>query len=220
MNTQKEIMKSDEKISFQEKSILRKFVKEDLLTIDDADQNKMPSLKELLLKMYEFRRELESVGIRLGDVEGHGRKQKGYVLTMPKYAEQCRFNLNLTCDWFDIKECFALHAGFTFNLYVNQEIHPEISDWARIGIKRFSTKPYSWASERDYSGNRYLRGFYGGNIFFNGLDLGPEHRNGTDNADFSFKTDCFNKAVGDICLLLDHIISQKKEVFVYKKKKV
>lgn len=214
MNTQLEVKKANEQVSFQGDHIIRKFQLSDIPTPDDSDRTKLPSMEKLLLKMYEFAREFETVGIRF-----HKDKEKRtncYLLTIPDYSEKCLFEIDLRCHWFDIKQPFALHAGFEFFLYINQEIHPEISDWMRIHIKHFSTIPFSYASELEYSGNQYLRSFYHGKKFFDNFMLGPEQGRSRDG--FTFKTDAFDKSVGDTCLLLDYLITNKKIVKILTKK--
>lgn len=214
MNTATESRKANEHVSFQRDHIIRKFKLSDIPTPDDSDRIKIPLIEKLLLKMYEFVRELETVNIELQ--EDKEKYTKYYLLTIPDYSNHCRFEINLRCNWFNVKESFALHAGFDFFLYINQEIHPEISDWIRIHIKHFNTIPFSYASEREYSGNQYLRSFYHGKKFFDNFMLGPEQGRSRDG--FTFKTDAFDKSVGDTCLLLDYLIANKKIVKILTKK--
>lgn len=209
-----ETKEANEQVSFQGDHIIRKFELSDIPTPDDFDKTKLPSLKKLLLKMYEFARELETVKIHFH--EDKEKRTNCYLLTIPVYSERCLFEIDLRCRWFDTKQPFALHAGFDFFLYINQEIHPEISDWIRIHIKHFDTIPFSYASEREYSGNKYLRTFYNGNKFFDNFVLGNEE--GRQRDGFTFKTDAFIKSVGDTCLLFDYLIANKKVLKVLKEK--
>lgn len=213
MNTFKEIKEAKEHVNFQDSHIILKPSSKDLPTLEDTDQTKLPHLEKLLLQMYELVRELKTVNIKIKEFENYGNKWKGYKLTIPDYSDSSDFIIKLESRWFDVDNSCALHAGFGLFIYINQQIHPEIGDWVKIDIKHFPTRPFSFASMREYSGNRYLGAFYSDKKFFDNFDFGPEKRSFLDKGeDFTFQTKAFIKSIDDACVLLEFISKNKNVI--------
>ncbi|MFZ2310689.1 MAG: hypothetical protein WAW11_04035 [Patescibacteria group bacterium] len=184
-------------------------------TLEDADEHKLPAINRLLIKMFEFNREMSSVGLSLQENKDdrYHRKQL-YELTDKRFEGMGDLKISIESKWFDPKYGIALHGGFKFYLYIEQRIHPEISDWLRINILHLNTTPMSFVSAREY--DRYLTSpFYCGKKFFDGIGIGPKERNfGTINEGLTFKIKTFNQCVDDACLAMQALITSKKSLIV------
>lgn len=202
MNTSTELADARRSISFHKDEIASE--KPPItLTDEDSDDFKMESLEKLLLKMKEFSRVMKEIGL---PVRKNKQGKCVHALTHKLYSDNCSFRIYLQGEHFDTDYRFALHAGFTFSLFIEQGVHHEISDWIRLGIRYTHTNPHSLSSNKDYSGNKYLKQFYRGNLFFNGIPLGVEKRN---DDFYSFKSDQFCSIVTEACLLLDKLLLEK-----------
>ncbi|MDD3285519.1 MAG: hypothetical protein PHG95_02705 [Patescibacteria group bacterium] len=183
---------------------------EDMPTLEDADEHKLPAINRLLIKMFEFNREMNSVGLSLQEEKGdHYHQKKLYELTDTRFKGPGVLRISITSKWFDPKYGIALHGGFKFHLYIDQRIHPEISDWLRIDICHLNTTPISFVSAREY--DRYLTPpFYHGKHFFDGIEVGPKERNfATINDGLTFKITTFNQCVADACAVMQALIISK-----------
>lgn len=188
---------------------------EDMPTLEDADEHKLPAINRLLVKMFEFNREMSSVGLFLQeDEEDRYHRKKLYKLTDTRFKGMGDLKISIESKWFDPKYGIALHGGFKFHLYISQEIHPEISDWLRIDICHLNTTPMSFVSAREY--DRYLTPpFYHGKHFFDGIGVGPKERNfGTINDGLTFKIKTFNQCVDDACAVMQALIVSKDNLVV------
>lgn len=186
---------------------------EDMPTLEDTDEHKLPAINRLLLKMLEFNSEMSSVGLSLQDDEDDRQHQKKlYKLTDTQYKGVGNLKISLESKWFDPKYPIALHCGFKFHLYIEQSIHPEISDWLRIDIRHLGTTPMSFVSAREYS--RYLTPpFYYGKCFFNDVKIGPRERNfATIDDGLTFKTKKFIQCVDDACSVMQELIVSKSSL--------
>jgi len=205
-------------VLFHRDSMLKKPQQEHLPTLADVDEHKLPAIEKLLLKMHEFHGAMKSKGILLQpkDVH-HPHVVSEYRLTDTEYSKSSKSSIYLYSHWFDPKEIFALHAGFEFRMYVNQEVHPEIGDWFRSAFKHVGTTPFAFTSEYDCSADTYLKDFYNGERFFKGLHLGEECRNWEKLEEgLSFNTELFNTSVDYTCLVFDKLISRKEFLTVRK----
>jgi len=186
---------------------------EDMPTLEDADEHKLPAINRLLIKMFEFNREMSSVGLSLQeDKDDHYHQKKLYELTDTRFKGTSDFKISIESKWFDPKYGIALHGGFKFHLYIEQRIHPEISDWLRIDIRHFNTTPMSFVSAREY--DRYLTPtFYRGKCFFDGIEIGPKERNfATIDDGLTFKINKFNQCVDDACSVMQALIAFKNSL--------
>lgn len=216
----KEITDELEAVKFHRLQILKRPQAQDLPTLEDADEHKLPALNRLLKQMLEFNSEMNSVGLKLTEDNDDQRPQKNlFQLTDSRFSKICTLQIILKSNWFDPKYGIALHGGFKFHLHINQEIHPEISDWLRIDIVHLDTTPFSFASEREY--DRYLSGpCYRGRLFFEGIalgpiKLGPKERNfNTINSALSFSTSTLNRCVNDACAIMQALIRDKNMLIV------
>jgi hypothetical protein len=165
--------------------------------------------------MFEFNREMSSIGLSLQEDKDdiYHRKQL-YNLTDTRFEGMGELKISIESKWFDPKYGIALHGGFKFHLYIDQRIHPEISDWLRIDIRHLNTTPMSFVSAREY--DRYLtEPFYRGKKFFDGIGIGPKERNfGTINEGLTFKIKTFNQCVDDACSAMQALITSKKSLIV------
>jgi len=183
---------------------------EDMPTLEDADEHKLPAINRLLIKMFEFNREMSSVELFLReDEDDRYRRKKLYKLTDTRFKVLGDLKIFIESKWFDPKYGIALHGGFKFHLYVCQEIHPEISDWLKIDICHLDTTPMSFVSAREY--DRYLTPpFYRGKKFFDGVEIGPKERNfATINYGLTYKIKTFNQCVDDACATMQALIASK-----------
>jgi hypothetical protein len=188
---------------------------ENMPTLEDTDEHKLPAINRLLIKMFEFNREMSSIGLSLQEDKDdiYHRKQL-YNLTDTRFEGMGELKISIESKWFDPKYGIALHGGFKFHLYIDQRIHPEISDWLRIDIRHLNTTPMSFVSAREY--DRYLtEPFYRGKKFFDGIGIGPKERNfGTINEGLTFKIKTFNQCVDDACSAMQALITSKKSLIV------
>jgi len=197
-------------VNFHRLHILMSPKIEDMPTLEDADEHKLPAINRLLIKMFEFNREMSSVELSLQeDKDDHYHQKKLYKLTDTRFKEMGNLEISIESKWFNPKYGIALHGGFKFHLYINQEIHPEISDWLRIDICHLDTTPMSFVSAREY--DRYLTPpFYCGKKFFDGIGIGPKERNfATINEGLTFKIKTFNQCVDDACAVMQALIISK-----------
>lgn len=213
MNTETEIHRIKQLIDFQREKVIPSY--NELFMSDKTylDENKLPALEKLLLKMHEFKSELENNGIKLS--KNNDDNKLGYDLNIPKFSKKSNFTAEIFSDWFDLKKCFALHSGFEFTLRVNQRIHPEIGDWIFIGIKNFNTTPFALGSFCNWSGGEHLPNFYSDKKFFTNIKkrLGNEFFP-VFFEPYSFKIDLFNKAVDDACIVMDELLSYKGQLIL------
>jgi len=183
---------------------------EDMPTLEDADEYKLPAINRLLIKMFEFNREMSSAGLSLQeDKDDRYHQNKLYKLTDTRFEETSDLKIIIESKWLDPKYRIALHGGFKFHLYVDQRIHPEVSDGLKINICCLNTTPMSFASAREY--DRYLTPpFYYGEHFFDGIEIGPKKRSFAriDN-ELTFKIKTFNQCVDDACAVMQALITSK-----------
>ena len=187
----------------------------DMPTLEDADEHKLPAINRLLIKMFEFNREMSSVGLSLQeDKDDRYHQKKLYKLTDSRFKEMSDLKIFIESKWFDPKYGIALHGGFKFHLYIDQRIHPEISDWLRIDICHLNTTPVSFVSAREY--DRYLTPpFYRGKLFFDGVGVGSKERNfATINHGLTFKIKTFNQCVDDACAVMQALIIAKDNLIL------
>lgn len=206
--------KTDEKelrtISFHRDNILLKPKESDLLTLQDADEHKLPALDFLLKTMYKFRLEMDSVGIKPAKEKEADFYKNQYLLTDSDYEDFEPFQIRIKSKRFDEKCTYALHAGFEFFLYIVQDAYQgrgEIADWIKIQINHVEVIPFSFASQREHV--RAL--FSKEDSYFE--DIPMEYRTtvgfGRMDDKMNFKTESFNKAVNDACIVMEKIMSRK-----------
>ncbi len=219
MNQNKSLAKIQEdkelrEVTFHRESIMFKPKETDLLLLEDSDEHKLPAINKLLKFMDGFRREMASVDIYPNKAE-EGSYYKGlYVLNDKEYKNFDPFTIRIESNVFDSDWKYALHAGFSFFLYVKQDAYQgrgEIADWIRIQIRHLNTIPSSFASNREHV--RALVPFVAReDCYFE--DIAMEH---TSTVSFSrmasafcFKTDLFNQSVDDACLVMKKIAARKE----------
>lgn len=193
-----------EKISFFRNHVMIMPDAAMLNDLGDSDVYKLESLNKLLVCMHDFADTLGKLGVKLSSEPG---KSSFFDICNDNYDKgHSTAKLFMRSNWFDPKYPMAIHAGFSFHMYVGQDIHPEISDWIKISISHFNTVPFSLASFRQH-GMYLTPTLYRGKRFLKGIDLGK-----ADGIDFSkegdmmsFKTDRFKKAVEDACKVMEAI---------------
>lgn len=199
-----------ETVNFHRLHVLKRPKIEDMPTLEDADEHKLPAINRLLIKMFEFNREMDSVRLFLRkDKDDRYHQKKLYKLTDTRFKGASDLKISIESKWFDPEYRIALRGGFKFHLYIEQRIHPEISDWLKIDICHLNTKPISFVSAREY--DRYLTSsFYRGKRFFDGIEIGPKERNLTTvNDGLTFKLKTFNQCVDDACAVMQALIVSK-----------
>jgi hypothetical protein len=197
-------------VNFHRLHQLKRPKADDLPTLADTDEYKLPALNRLLLQMLEFNREMTSFGLVLRIDENSQSQQKQiYRLTDTRFKGHGDLEIILASRWFDPDHPFALHAGFKFYLYIEQKIHPKISDWLSISIRHLNVMPLSFVSTREH--DRYLVPlFYRGKCFFDDIPLGPKERNFTNlNDGLTFNIKTFNQCVDDACAIMQVLIASK-----------
>lgn len=201
-------------ITFHREQILKKPGEEDLLTLLDADEHKLPAMDKLLKKMQELHAELKSVGLKL-HVDKYDKYpfENSYVLTDIEHDAFPEFKIIVHSDWLNPKKRTAIHGGFEFRLHVVQDGYGgryEIADWITISIRHFNTTPFTFASTREHI--RTLNFFYRGQTYFHDIPMAFETHVNMDRLKdgFTFKTDAFNLAVNDACTVMQKIISRKQ----------
>lgn len=205
-----EIIDELKTVNFHRLHMLMRPKTEDMPTLEDADEHKLPAINRLLIKMFEFNREMSSVGLSLQeDKDDHYHRKQLYKLTDTRFKGMGDLKISIKSKWFDPKYGIALHGGFKFYLCIEQSIHPEISDWLRIDICHLNTMPMSFASEREY--DRYLTPpIYRGKRFFDGIKVGPKERKyDMINDGLTFKIKTFNQCVDDACAVMQALIISK-----------
>lgn len=208
-----EILDELKTVNFHRLHVLKRPKIEDMPTLEDADEHKLPAINRLLIKMFEFNREMNSVGLFLEedqeDKDDNYHQKKLYELTDKRFKKMSDLKISIASKWFDPEYRIALCGGFKFHLYIEQRIHPEISDWLKIDICHLNTKPISFVSAREYG--RYLTSsFYRGKCFFDGIEIGPKERNLTIvNDGLTFKLKTFNQCVDDACAVMQALIVSK-----------
>jgi len=209
------IVNETKKVQFLRESALLKFENDEFPTIEDRDETKLGALNKLLLCMYKFYEELAAVKI-IPQKNEYGKLQ--YLLSDKKYTNFDRFEISIESDWFD-GGSYALHAGFSFHLYVNQDAdrgRMEIADSINISIRHFNTRPVQFASYRDHC--RVLQAWLRNKEDSYFYDIPMDYMTHVNLRDgFSFKTENFIKAVDDACIVMEKIMKRKKYLFVPKK---
>jgi hypothetical protein len=193
-------------VAFHRDQVLLVPTKADLLTLEDADEHKLPALNDLLVCMGEFYSEMASVGI--SPYFKDTRFSEGvFLMTDTEYKHFEPFKIRIVSKWF-LENPLALHAGFEFFLRVVQDGHQgrgEFADWINIRIKHFDVVPISFASRREH-----VRVLSRHCSYFEDISMEDRSkvRNGMDDV-VSFKTKLFNQSVQDACLVMRKIISRK-----------
>jgi hypothetical protein len=208
-------------ITFHRENVMFKPEASDLLTLEDSDEQKLPSLNQLLKFIYGFRKEMASVNIHPTAQEKSKRKNL-YLLTDKDYEDFEPFKIKIECNWFDPEWSYALHAGFDFFMYVMQDAYQgrsEIADWIRIHIKHLETIPSSFASAREHV--RALSPFLRpAESYFHNIPI--EHTKTVSfrkmSGAMSFKTELFNQSVNDACKVMLKIAARKDSLKVVKEK--
>jgi hypothetical protein len=187
---------------------------EDLLTLEDADEHKIPAMDKLLRSIFEFRATLSSAGMELkANKDDRSQYKNLYELTDSDYAHFDDFTIKVQSNWLNPEWIFALHAGFEFWLNVKQDGYKgrgEIADWINIRIRYLYTTPFSFASSREHV--KCLSGFYSPNAsYFYDIPMICENFVHSDrmNDGMTFKVGAFNQAVEDSCIVLKKIIQRK-----------
>lgn len=203
-------------VTFHRTTVLKRPKPEHMLGMDDTDEAKLPAINKLLHKIFQFHSEMQSVNIPLQSGEYDYYKRKNfYKMVDTEYEDFEPFQIHIKSSHFNPKDRFsALHAGFNFFLYVNQDGYRgrgEIADWIKIHLTHLNTTPFSFASSREHVKalthwpGKHLKYFedipmkYTTTVSFDCLEDG-----------LSFKTDLFNQSVDDACIVMDKIISRKK----------
>jgi len=178
-------------------------------TLDDSDVNKLESLNNLILTMRRFAKTLESLGIKLFYTN---KGAPFFNLVIPYHGSD--LTVFARSYWLDQYSPLAICAGFSFNLYVGQQIRPEIVDDIKIIVKYLETTPFSLASSRQHN-SCLVPTLYKGRRFLESLKI-----SNADERDFSrlgglmtFSSADFNRAAKDACIVLDALIEQK-EIFL------
>src|SRR5665648_498026 len=86
---------------------------EDMPTLEDAGEHKLPAINRLLIKMSEFNCEMSSVGLTLQeDKDDRYHQKKLYKLTDTRFKGMGDLKISIESKWFDPKYGIALHGGF------------------------------------------------------------------------------------------------------------
>jgi hypothetical protein len=191
---------------------------EHLLTLEDADEHKLPAMDKLLRSIFEFHAALSSVGLVLkADSKDECQYENFYELTDSGYSGFDEFKINVKSNWLNPQWKFALHAGFEFWLYIRQDGYGgrgEIADWINIRIRYLYTTPISFVSSREHV--KCLTPFFSAtDSYFYDIPMISENFVHSDkmNDGMTFKVGAFNQAVEDACTVLKKII-QRKEFLV------
>jgi hypothetical protein len=201
-------------VTFHREHVMFRPKETDLLTLEDSDEQKLPAINKLLNCIFGFRKEMATVNIHPRKAGEESYYNGMYLLNDREYENFDPFVIRIECDTFDKKWTWALHAGFSFFLYVKQDAYQgrsEIADWIKIRIKHLETVPSAFASTREHI--RALVPFVAReSCYFQDI---PMENDSTVNfgrmADaFSFKTALFNQSVEDACLVMKKIAARKE----------
>lgn len=212
-------------VTFYREAILKHPKQEDLSTLEDADEHKLPAMDKLLKQMFLFYNELNIIGLSLQiDNDDRYPIANSFILQDTEYTRFDEFKIIIKSNWFNPKQRhLSLHAGFEFHLYLIQDAYQgrsEIADWINIFIKHLSTTPISFASNREHV--KVLQNFLSKSNVSYFHDLPMEYATSVTfskiKTGLSFKTSLFNQAVDDSCRILQKIIDRKNHLVVYQKK--
>jgi hypothetical protein len=203
-------------VSFHRDNILKRPKQEHLLTLEDADEYKLPAMDKLLKQMFKFNSELNSAGIILKiDKNDQYPRENLYEFTDIEYEKFPMFKIIVGSDWFNPEWKMAIHSGFNFHLYVVQDGYGgrrEIADWISISICHLNTTPMTFVSAREHV--KSLNFFSKDPTISYFHDI-PMNFATTVNFDkmkkgLTFKTSEFNESVEDACKVMQKIIRRKK----------
>ncbi|MDI6778101.1 MAG: hypothetical protein QMD77_02825 [Patescibacteria group bacterium] len=201
-------------VTFQREHMLKRPMQEDLPTLEDTDEHKLPALNKLLLQMHALHAALKTLGIQpQKDKDDQYPNDNLYLLQDADYQGWPRFLIRLKSNWFDPKYPIALHGGFYFHLFVAQDGYEgryEIADWINIQIRHVNTTPLSFVSWREHI--RTL-GFFlreqSDSYFY---DIPMPFQTGVSfsllSDGMNFKTEALNLAVDNACTVMQKIINR------------
>jgi hypothetical protein len=203
-------------VLFHREHMLKRPSQKHLLTLEDADEHKLPAMDKLLRIMFKFNAELDAVGLkRKVDKNDQYPHKNLFDLTDIEYSDFAEFKIMAKSNWFDPKWGTAIHGGFKFYLHVVQdgfEGRYEIADWITIHICHLNTTPMSFVSTREHVKvlGRFLKD--SSDLYFRDIPMKYETRVNTDRMKdgLSFKTEAFNEAVNDACKVMQKIIMRKE----------
>ena len=195
----------------------------DFPTLEDADVYKLPILGSLLVRIIQANEAISSVGLSSSRVDCTWEEWPGtsyYHLTDSEYEHCDEFIIKLRSNWLKSERRSALTTGFEFYLYVHQMHNgrEDIHDLLEIKVKYLKTTPISLASSRRYSTSIGCFFDMPNMSYFHDLPLKESSSDEFNKVGLTFKTEKFNQAVSDACLVLDRIIQRKKFLKPYVKK--
>ncbi len=212
-----------ETVRFYRENMLKCPKAEDLLTLEDSDEHKLPAMDKLLKKMSEFHSALNSVGLVL-QVDKHDQYpyENMYELTDAEYSGFPEFKIIVKSNWFNPKWRTALHGGFEFYLHVVHDGYGgryEIADWISIRICHLNTAPISFASKREHIKTLVFFFHDPAGSYFHDILMNHATRVSFDRMDegMTFKADALNEAVEDACKVLQKIILRKEHLKAFVK---
>ncbi|MFA5986564.1 MAG: hypothetical protein WC819_04440 [Parcubacteria group bacterium] len=211
-------------VAFHRENVLKRPNANDLLTMEDIDECKLPAMNTLLRQMACFYAELKAQNITLQIDKNDRYPYKNlYELQDMNFADWPDFRIRIKSNWFNPEWPLAIHAGFDFHLYVLHDGYAqkpgEIADWIDIRIKYLDTIPMSFASRREHirSMGPFLKDER--DTYFYGMPM--EYTTSVyfgNMTGMSFKTDAFNLAVKDACIVMQKIIARKQYLRVMHEK--
>jgi hypothetical protein len=212
-------IKELETVAFHRKHVLKRPSISDLLTLEDADEYKLPAMDKLLRKMAEFHSELSSVGLKLQvDINDQYPNENLYELTDSAYEHFPRFKIRVKSNWLNPKWKIAIHGGFEFSLHVVQDGYQgryEIADWITLHICHFDTTPMSFVSSREHV--KTLGAFLKDpkDAYFRDIPMSYATSCWGTRRGMTFKTEAFNEVAEDACKVMQKIISRKQYLKIF-----
>jgi len=206
-----------ETVNFFRNQVMFKPEESHFPTIEDSDESKLEALNELLMCLGTFQDELASLGIR---PETENSKIKDtLILTDSGYLHYDNFKIRIKCQLLDPDWVYALHAGFSFHLSIEQSLAKgrEIADWIDLSIKHIAITPNSLYSCREHV--RALAGMFKqpGPLYFAELPLRFDRsvNFGRMAGALSPKTSIFKETVSDACAAMKQITSRKQFLAIH-----
>jgi len=212
-------------VVFHREHMLKRPNQEQLPTLDDADEHKLPAMNKLLLQMHEFYREMRSSGIKLQNYWYNKYPAEDmYLLGDDGYKDWPRFVISVRSAWLNPKYGIALHGGFNFRLHLIQDGYEgrgEIADWINICIRHVNTTPISFVSWREHvkALGSFLRNRSDAYFYDIPMPFNTSVFSGLLEKGMNFRTSAFNLAVDDACTVMKKIITRKQHLFVLTKEK-